>query len=303
MEKIGLVTITYNSENVLDRFLHSALKQTFDEFMIYIIDNNSSDNTLKLLQKYDDPRIKIIMNESNFGVAKANNQGIKLALNDGCSQVLLVNNDTEFEQFLIEKMLAVQRKNNCSLVVPRIMFFDTPEITWYAGGKFIKSKGFLPEHIGNNQKYDKDQNIINQVDYAPTCCLLVKKEVFEDIGFMDEKYFVYFDDTDFMYRILKQNKHKLFYFSEVFFYHKVGSLTRSFKDSKREIRYRGDFFIKYNVRNHIYFLRKIGTIYTYSFILFLFFKNNARFLFSPAFPKNYKTWYLINKSYFQGIFM
>ena len=73
MEKIGLVTITYNSENVLDRFLHSALKQSFDEFMIYIIDNNSSDNTLKLLQKYDDPRIKIVINESNFGVAKANN--------------------------------------------------------------------------------------------------------------------------------------------------------------------------------------------------------------------------------------
>ena len=303
MEKIGLVTITYNSENVLDRFLHSALKQSFDEFMIYIIDNNSSDNTLKLLQKYDDPRIKIVINESNFGVAKANNQGIKLALNDGCSQVLIINNDTEFEEFLIEKMLAIQRKNNCSLVVPRIMFFDTPEIVWYAGGKFIKSKGFLPEHIGNNQKYDKDLNIVNQVDYAPTCCLLVKKEVFDDIGFMDEKYFVYFDDTDFMYRILKQNKHKLFYFSDVVFYHKVGSLTRSFTDPKSDIRYRGNFFIKYNVRNHIYFLKKIGTLYTYLFILFLFFKNNVRFLFSPAFPKNYKTWYLINKSYFQGIFM
>tara|TARA_Y100001968_G_C19405192_1_gene743270 strand:+ start:350 stop:1261 length:912 start_codon:yes stop_codon:yes gene_type:complete len=303
LEKIGLVTITYNSENVLDRFLHSALKQSFDEFMIYIIDNNSSDNTLKLLQKYDDPRIKIVINESNFGVAKANNQGIKLALNDGCSQVLIINNDTEFEEFLIEKMLAIQRKNNCSLVVPRIMFFDTPEIIWYAGGKFIKSKGFLPEHIGNNQKYDKNLNIVNQVDYAPTCCLLVKKEVFEDVGFMDEKYFVYFDDTDFMYRILKQNKHKLFYFSDVVFYHKVGSLTRSFTDPKSDIRYRGNFFIKYNVRNHIYFLKKIGTLYTYLFILFLFFKNNVRFLFSPAFPKNYKTWYLINKSYFQGIFM
>ena len=119
---------------------------------------------------------------------------------------------------------------------------------------------------------------------------------------MDEKYFVYFDDTDFSYRVLKDGRHKLFFFSDTKFYHKVGSLTKSVeKEKKRE--YRGDFFIKQNTKNHIYFLKKIGSIYAYFFILFLFFKNNLRFIINPNFRKNFHTWKLINKSYFEGLIM
>ena len=118
MEKIGLVTITYNSADVIRGFLESALSQTFQNFVIYIIDNNSQDMTLKILTEYTDNRIKLVKNKKNVGVAKANNQGILLALEDNCTQVLIINNDVEFERQLIEKMLQVQKDNKCSLVVP-----------------------------------------------------------------------------------------------------------------------------------------------------------------------------------------
>ena len=62
---------------------------------------------------------------------------------------------------------------------------------------------------------------------------------------MDEKYFVYFDDTDFSYRVWKDGRHKMLYFPFVEFYHKVGSLTKSFNKEEKRI-YRGDFFIKQN---------------------------------------------------------
>ena len=141
-----------------------------------------------------------------------------------------------------------------------------------------------------------------QVEYAPTCCLLVKKQVFEDVGLMDEKYFVYFDDTDFLYRVLIDERHKLFYFSDVEFYHKVGSLTKSV-DKERMKEYRSDFFIKQNTRNHVYFLKKIGGSYSYLFISFLFFKNNIRIFTNPKFRLTFKNWKLINKSYFEGLRM
>ena len=302
MEKIGLVTITYNSEDVLKSFLDSSLNQTFQDLVIYIIDNNSEDNTLRIANHYQDSRIKIIKNSENVGVAKANNQGIKIAFKEGCSQVLIINNDTEFEETLIEKMILIQSETHCSLVAPKILYLDSPDYIWYAGSTFIKSKGFLPIHKGNKQKDEGQFDGVFQVEYAPTCCLLIKKEVFDDVGFMDEKYFVYFDDTDFSYRVLKDGKHKLFYFSDVKFYHKVGSLTKSFDiQDKRE--YRGEFFIKQNIRNHIYFLRKTRTIYAYFFILFLFFRNNLRFIVKSDIPKSFRTWVLINKSYFEGIIM
>ena len=302
MEKIGLVTITYNSADVIRGFLESTFSQTFQNFIIYIIDNNSQDNTIEILKENTDSRIELVKNKENVGVAKANNQGIELALKDNCTQVLIINNDVEFEKQLFEKMLQIQKNKNCSLVVPKMMYFNNPDYIWYAGSDFIKKKGFIPINKGIQQKDSTQFDGVYPVEYAPTCCLLVKKEVFQDVGMMDEKYFVYFDDTDFSYRVLKDGRHKLFYFSDTKFYHKVGSLTKSVeKEKKRE--YRGDFFIKQNTRNHIYFLKKIGSIYAYLFILFLFFKNNLRFIINPNFRKNFHTWKLINKSYFEGLIM
>ena len=302
MEKIGLVTITYNSADVIRDFLESTFSQTFQNFVIYIIDNNSQDDTLEILTVNTDNRIKLVKNKKNIGVAKANNQGIELALKDNCTQVLIINNDVEFEKQLFEKMLQIQKDKNCSLVVPKMMYFDNPDYIWYAGSTFIKKKGFLPIHKGIKQKDISQFDGVYPVEYAPTCCLLVKKEVFQDVGMMDEKYFVYFDDTDFSYRVLKDGRHKLFFFSDTKFYHKVGSLTKSVEKEKKR-KYRGDFFIKQNTRNHIYFLKKIGGVYAYLFILFLFFKNNIRFIVNPNFRKNFYTWKLINKSYFEGLRM
>ena len=94
--KIGLVTVTYNSESVLADFLQSVKNQTYNNYCLYVVDNDSKDKTKKLLQA--EANIQLINNEDNLGVAYANNQGVKLALKDGCEFVLLVNNDTVFEK-------------------------------------------------------------------------------------------------------------------------------------------------------------------------------------------------------------
>ena len=302
MDKVGLVTITYNSADVLQPFLDSVWSQTHENLTLYVVDNLSTDNTLDILVNDKDSRLIVSKNAINFGVAKANNQGIKKAIDDGCNQILIINNDVEFETTLIEKLLKVQADKCCSLVSPKIMYFEKPNHILYAGSWFDKSKGYLPSHRGMGEldkgKYDKTV----EVEYAPTCCLLVKKEVFKDVGLMNEKYFVYFDDTDFSYRVWKNSRHKIFYYPYVEFYHKVGSLTKSF-DKQKGRTYRGDFFIKQNTRNHVYFLKQIGSFFSFIFIFWLFFKNNIKFMINSQIRKNLSTWWLINKSYFEGILM
>jgi GT2 family glycosyltransferase len=302
MEKIGIVTVTYNSTAVLSPFLECIWLQSHQNFVLYIIDNASKDTTIQILEKEQDSRLQLIKNECNFGVAKANNQGIKKAIEDGCNQVLIINNDVEFEREMIEKLLKVQRDKNCSLVTPKMMFHDNKNLIWYAGSWFIKSKGFLPLHRGIGEIDTGQYDEIKKTEYAPTCCLLAKKEIFKDIGFMDEKYFVYFDDTDFSYRVFKNGKHKMYYVPNIKFYHKVGSLTKSFKTEDIKI-YRGNFFLKQTTRNHIYFLKKIGGLYAYLFIFWLLFKNNISFVINPKIRKNFSTFWLINKAYFQGLFL
>ena len=70
--KIGLVTVTFNSELVLFDFLQSVNKQDYTDYRLYVVDNDSSDKTSDILDK--DPSLKVIYNKTNVGVAKANNQ-------------------------------------------------------------------------------------------------------------------------------------------------------------------------------------------------------------------------------------
>ena len=81
--KIGIVTVTYNSSLVLEDF-SSIENQDFLDFHLYIIDNNSTDNTLSKINKWNFSTKTILKNTNNIGVAAANNQGIKLALKDNC---------------------------------------------------------------------------------------------------------------------------------------------------------------------------------------------------------------------------
>ena len=300
MEKIGLVTVTYNSGNVLQPFLDNLLAQSFQNFNLYVIDNASQDTTLNILDKLNDNRVNQTRNQSNLGVAAANNIGIRKALADQCSHILILNNDIEFPGSLLEDMLSSIKKNNCSLLAPKIMYHSDKKIIWYAGGGFKKSNGYLPFHIGFNENNKNNKYNSNYVDYASTCCLLIRKEVFDNIGLMDEKYFVYFDDTDFLFRVRKSGNYKLYYDSKISLFHKVGSLTKSLIQNNSKNFHRSNFFLKQNIRNHVYFLRKNGGLYCYLFCLFLFLKNNLRFFISPRIKKDMSTFILINKSYFQG---
>ena len=92
--KIGVVTVTYNSGAVIRDFVESLLKQTHRDFLLYVIDNASTDDTVALFADYPAPRIVVVRNPSNVGVAEGNNLGIRAALRDGCTSVLLINNDT-----------------------------------------------------------------------------------------------------------------------------------------------------------------------------------------------------------------
>ena len=76
MEKIGVVTVTYNSSEVIDKFLEDLFNQKFSNFFLYVVDNASTDNSLEKINKLKESRVKIIKNSINKGVASANNKGI-----------------------------------------------------------------------------------------------------------------------------------------------------------------------------------------------------------------------------------
>ena len=302
IEKVGIVTITYNSSFVIEEFLNSILSQTFKNFILFIIDNASSDATIKRIQKYDDPRIRVIKNNNNLGVAAGNNQGITMAIENACDGILLMNNDTCFEKDLITKHLKVINNNDCSVVVPKMMYYPEKDIIWYGGGFLNKNKAYWSSVRGINSKDNGNFDKTEFVSFAPSCCVLIKKQVFEDIGLMDEKYFVYLDETDFWYRMAIDGRHKMMYFGNVEFYHKVGSLTKSSKKIGNKSKL-GNFYIKFTTRNQVYFLRKQKTLLSFLMLLYFYLRLNLKFFITGKYNRNFTTFYLIQKSFVQGFYL
>lgn len=244
--KIGIVTVLYNSEKVLQDFFISLNTQTYKNFILYVIDNNSPDNSLVCAQELAATswfETKFIENKDNFGVAKGNNQGIIKALDDGCDYILLSNNDIYLESETVKSLYEEHIKVNADMSIPKIFFYDNTNL-WCAGGRFTFINNSAKQFGYNkpdSEKFSKNR-IVN---YAPTCFMLINKSVFYDIGLMDEKYFVYFDDTDFTKRA-KLNGKKLFYLPVTFIKHKESVSTGK----------HSDFSFHYLYRNRIYYASK-----------------------------------------------
>lgn len=297
MIKVAIITITYNSSNVIIPFLKCLSESSFKDFKLFIIDNNSVDETVEIICKIKKIDVQVIENKKNIGVAAANNMGIKLALEQGYQKVLLSNNDIVFDKNIIADLVNFSENQSSSISSLKIMYEHDKDKIWYCGGFFNFNKGLVPEHLGIGQPDFGQHNYLKYSDYAPTCFVLFDSKVFSEIGFMDEAYFVYFDDTDFFYRVKKNGNFKLLVNQKIKIFHKVGSLT-STSDAKGK---KSNFFISQNIQNHFYFLKKNERLYFYLFIPFLFIRYNLRTIVSNQYKFSFNTLLLVNKSIIKGI--
>ena len=259
--RVGLVTVLYNSEDVLPDFFNSLAKQDYSAYWLYVIDNSPTDTSLKIAQElaaqYQIQNISFIRNAENMGVATGNNQGIRLALEAGSEYVLLLNNDIVFTNpLLLSRMVALADGNSENMIVPKIYFYDTGLI-WCAGGNFKRWRG-TTSHRGGGLRDNEEFATDCYTECATTCFMLIRRAVFERIGLMDEKYFVYYDDTDFVWRANKTG-FKLIYWAGGEVWHKVSSSTGG-----------GSLFSAYYAtRNRVYFIRKqMGTLHKYAALTF-----------------------------------
>jgi GT2 family glycosyltransferase len=245
---VGVVTVLYQSDDVLEDFFASLQVQEGVSLKLYVSDNSATDSgsvLAKALGEHSGIDTQIVFNNANAGVARGNNQGIAMALADGCEYVLLANNDVEFRDPATISKLVIPLSQGASFAsIPKIFYHGTNRI-WCAGGSFSPLKA-ITTHIGEG---DDDRGQFDApafTEYAPTCFMMLHHSVFERVGMMDEKYFVYYDDADFVWRMNHQNIH-LLYVPVAQVAHKV-----SFSTGGGE----SPFSLFYCTRNRLYFSRK-----------------------------------------------
>jgi hypothetical protein len=249
--KIGIVTVLYHSDSVLEDFFKSISSQLYEHYMLYIVDNSVNEQSTHLihtlLETYSlKEKVVYLPSSSNYGVAKGNNVGIKKALEDQCDYVLLSNNDIFFDDpMLFQKILKVHAEDQNKLIVSPKVYYYNSNLIWFAGCRFRKTVA-NPIHFGF-QEEDKGQfDTPFYCNSGPTCFVLFHKSVFEKVGLMDEKYFVYMDDIDFFYRCQKEHIFN-YYEPSIHIQHKE-SISTGGRGS--------DFTFKYTFRNRLYFIHK-----------------------------------------------
>lgn len=245
--KLAIVTVTYNSVGVLDEFLDSLESQEHRNFVLYSVDNASSDATLKLLRTPRSLQHVIIENSTNRGFAAATNQGIEHALRDGCDWVLLLNNDTVLPPSVLGKLASSAAQLRAKLLSPLVEASTPTGTIWYGGGRLRSAlRGYQPTHDGIGLPLERARQEPFEVSFAPACCLLIEPGVFAEVGLLDPAFFVYFEDADLAIRATRA-KLRFMVDPSVRILHKASSLTGGSSS---------DFTLRWMSRNWILLIRR-----------------------------------------------
>lgn len=207
--EVSYIIVNYNGAEYLESCINSVKSQSIDGECI-VVDNGSTDNSRNIL---DDFNVRKIFNGNNLGYPKAVNQGIRASSG---SFVFLLTPTTFLEEETTEILLEKFEDDRAGAVVPKLL---TPD------GDTVRSIRRIPEPLNffweitgltrlfsrsrwiNSWKQpDFDYEKEGVVEQPMSCAMLVDRECFEEIGFFDESFFLYFSDVDFAKRLNRQRR-------------------------------------------------------------------------------------------------
>lgn len=195
MQKISVIIVTYNNQNEIKECVKSILNKTSDTEII-IVDNDSKDDTRHLIKTFEN-KVKLIESKENLGFGKACNLGVE---NSTGEHLVFLNPDTLIlEKDSFDKLAnSLEQNIDYGLVGPRIVSRD---------GVIQNSVRTLPTVAGAFKEYILGQKGAYDF-YLPACqnlcevesvvgaCMIIKKDIFEELGGFDRKYFMYFEDIE-----------------------------------------------------------------------------------------------------------
>ncbi|NTW26710.1 MAG: glycosyltransferase family 2 protein [Candidatus Moranbacteria bacterium] len=194
--KVFVVILNFNGALTLPACLTSVFQSDYPNFEIVIVDNDSRDGSFEQAKdKFS--RCHFIKNSENIGFSKGNNVGIRFALEKFADFVFVLNNDTIVEKATLSSLVKVAISNSDAGIISPLIMNKNNASVWFSGGKILWHKMktlHLTEKTSGNSYSSQ---------YLSGCAMLIKKEVFKKIGLFDERFFLYYEDTDFSLRASK----------------------------------------------------------------------------------------------------
>jgi len=164
---------------------------------VVVVDNGSADGSPALLREKH-PGLMVIENLQNLGYVKGANIGIRAALEKGATHILIINNDAIAHPGMVNELLELfQRYPSAGVAGPKIFYFGT-DVMWFNGGHFNALLGFSTHPLMDRP--DDGGDLEREVHYITGCAMMVRSEVFRDVGLFDEDFEIYAEDLDLCLR-------------------------------------------------------------------------------------------------------
>ena len=197
--RLWCVVLSWNGRNDTLACLKSLLLSRYDGLRIVVIDNASTDGSVAAVRSAF-PDIPIIENSENLRWAGGNNVGIRYAMEQGADYILLLNNDIEVDAEMIARLAqAASELPEAGILAPKIYYAAQPDVIWYAGGGVSLWRGLF-WHDGIREKDVGQFEKARDVDYITGCAMLIRRAVLEQIGELDERFYLYGEDVDYSLR-------------------------------------------------------------------------------------------------------
>ncbi len=278
-ESVAIILVNWNGYEFTRTCLESLRKVDFPDFRVILVDNASQNQEGSRLKKAF-PEIDLIENTENLGFAGGNNVGIRHALVQGFSHILLLNNDTVVEaDFLGEMMRKLNQSRRLGVIQPLILFLHEPKKIWSAGGKWIPSLGRAIT-LGDRAPISDFRFKSSEIDWATGCCMLITREALLKTGLLNEQYFVYFEDVEWSLRF-REAGFGIALAEKAIVYHEAGAASRK-KNPEGTL---SPKVFYYHVRNQFLLLRRNKTFFGMLYHLLRFTLWMGYFLLRGRFQK------------------
>ena len=238
--KIAIVVINWNGLELLKKYLKKIVDNSPDQ-NIYVIDNNSKDESLKYI-KENHNNVKIISLNKNYGFAEGYNIGVQEVKED---YLCIINNDVEVTKDWLEPIK--ERLNNYpdSIIQPKILDLNNTNYFEYAGaaGGFIDKYGYpyCRGRIFDTIEEDNNQYPDNEIFWSSGACMFLSKKIFIDLGGFDKTFFAHMEEIDFCWRAFNHG-HSIYYISSSKVYHE-GAATIKINSNKTYLNYRNSLYM------------------------------------------------------------
>lgn len=230
--RLAIITVVYQNYIILEDFFDSLCKQTDTDFQLYIVDLSKEK---KLITPPSQLKVQVIT-DKNKGYAYGVNLGIKKAMQDGINHYCVVNSDIYFSDDFVDKVKQSLNSNPSTIIGGKIYYApgyeyhkaryqksDLGKVIWYAGGT-IDWKNTLTPHCGVDEVDKKQFDKKEETEFVNGCLMCFDRSVVDKVGFWDEKYFLYFEDSDYCERAKRKNI-KLYYDPSIVIWHKNSQST------------------------------------------------------------------------------